>query len=144
MPPLERFPSALDQTSFLSEIDNQHQTGKISKRTCSRIDLREVAVHAHRDLIFQSNPVMDDCQSANDSKDRNGNLDWVNLFTSLCSCQGSSSSVVERPRKRAVVGTAKNIMYSVARYPERLNSPHLVARRRKSLEKHLTFRPVVD
>ena len=38
----------------------------------------------------------------------------------------------------------KVVYYPVARYPANLNSPELVERRRKSLRKHLTFRPVCE
>ena len=139
MPPLERFPSPVDAAQYLFEVDAQLYA-KGSHETCSRIDLRQVAVHAHRDLIIQTNPLLDEPSTAASSD----SVDWIDLFTRLCTCQTSTITVLERPRKRAAVGSSKNIMYPVARYPDRLNSPQLVERRRKSLEHHLTFRPVEE
>ena len=142
MPPLERFPSPVGADHYLSEVD-AHLYAKGSHETRSRIDLRQVAVHAHRDLIIQTNPLL--APTEEPTNDNAGTtVDWIDLFTRLCTCQTSTIAVLERPRKRAAVGSSKNIMYPVARYPDRLNSPQLVERRRKSLEKHLTFRPVEE
>lgn len=52
--------------------------------------------------------------------------------------------VLSNSQKKVAVASKKKIVYPIARYPARLNSPYLVEKRRESLRKHLTFQPVPE
>jgi len=77
---------------------------------------------------------------------------FMDMFTNLCLCPDQVSSVpssmhtaVSPPPSVLDPGTEisrQKIVYPVARYPDRLNNPEMVQQRRKSLQKHLFFRPV--
>jgi len=57
---------------------------------------------------------------------------------------GSSTIQPSTPRNSTTpTNSKKYIVYPIAKYPARLNSPYLVEQRRRSLMKHLTFQPVV-
>lgn len=80
----------------------------------------------------------------------NENLEWMEEYFS-CVCIGSSShsrNVQDQGRSFPQEGHDANrsrenfIIYPIAKYPERLNSPHLVEKRRRSLSKQMTFQPV--
>jgi hypothetical protein len=84
----------------------------------------------------------------------------MDLFTeNLCLCprhQHNQQRMSARPQRAAVESNAlstppapiqsqhrENILYPVARYPDRLNNPALVQQRRMSLRSYSTFVPVV-
>lgn len=89
-----------------------------------------------------------------------GMNNFMDMFTNLCvcpnqetpsfSCLGDPSSARSSATRRAVLAgidqieRTRKIVYPVARYPARLNSPEMVEQRRRSLQKHLMFRPVME
>lgn len=76
---------------------------------------------------------------------------FMDMFTNLCVCPSQdipSSTGRTAAARRAILSIDQNeltrkIVYPVARYPARLNSPEMVQQRRRSLQKHLMFRPVI-
>jgi len=78
----------------------------------------------------------------------------MDILANLCVCETSNlipssrcgvspQEEVGRPQDEEAEKT-QSIVYPVARYPARLNSPEMVQQRRKSLQKHLMFRPVIE
>lgn len=84
----------------------------------------------------------------------------MDIFTNLCVCpndqennehhgfayRGATNYPIPIATDLEDIDTEirRKIVYPVARYPARLNSPELVQQRRRSLQKHLMFRPVTD
>lgn len=98
----------------------------------------------------------------NDKKKKKEPLDLIEIISNLCVSSTSCGFVKKKPRpvvtvrETAAARLRKNttsagnkrrgIVYPIARYPDRqrLDSSQLVEQRRKSLEKHLFFRPLPE
>lgn len=128
-----------------------------------------IAVFSQRDVIVGVNPLHDVYNPVDDIREptftpkrskRQANpgnfyLEMMDQYFG-CMCLGADGSCgpphgekrsLEKPTNLDMPSklggdSKKYIVYPIARYPERLNSPVLVAQRRKSLMKHLTFQPV--
>ena len=161
MPPLESSTSPFNE--YIPSEDNRVFLAKgedVYASTAPAYDSyvhHDHAVFSQRDVMIGTNPLYDVYlqQGENGRKgfQRNGcskfGMDWVEQYFG-CMCMGSQpysnddSHFQDRGIHHSKVATAtmKLIVYPIAKYPERLNSPLLVEKRRRSLKKHLTFQPV--
>jgi hypothetical protein len=120
---------------------------------------RDYYILSQRDVIVGTNPLYDfgapPVESSRTQHKTNSFQSFMELFTdNLCLCPHQQ----QRRRHQRTTGCAdtfpgdpsapslpirKNVVYPVARYPDRLNSPQMVQQRRKSLQECSTFIPVV-
>jgi hypothetical protein len=99
----------------------------------------DFAVESRRDVIIGTNPLYD--YHLNEEQRKKN--DWIEMFSYLCVCVPTNTQHnVNQQDPKVAVATRKNIVYPVARYGARLNSPALVQQRRKRLEPYFTFRPL--
>lgn len=168
MPPLERDRVTILTTGSPASKSSSFSS---TQRRCTphQNKLTELAVSPTRDVIIGTNPLYDfsiddrpcidphNCNNSTSSASTASTRDtnWVDLFTYLCVCAPIpevSGGTNKRPRrspsrglfpsKKVAVTSRKSIVYPVARYPGRLNSPELVHQRRMSLQDQAMFRPV--
>jgi hypothetical protein len=130
---------------------------------------KEFLVTGRRDVIVGTHPLYNNSSDREgpppqQQHHRRHPLDFLDRFINLCVCEdavtsrcgsitmttgsvvraSSSASSSYSSHTKAKEGPKKRIVYPIAKYPGRLNSPFLVHQRRKSLEKFLTFRPVPE
>jgi hypothetical protein len=165
MPPLERringSPGGAD--IYVSVFGNHEcgSHGSLTKKgratddfavSTEPLDLRQRSNHevfAERDVIFGTNPLYE--YALNDQTEATGTqqnewsnhsrMDILDIFTNLCICRETFRRKAKNS-KRVAVASKKRVVYPIAKYPGRLNSPYLVQQRLLSLQKHITFRPV--
>lgn len=165
MPPLERLqhqasysppaPSTADKRErYISIHDNRIYRDVNNQDVFSRAPLPESSeyiVLAQRDVIVAKSPIYEIPSEDDTSKSSKDPFlsNMLDFFTTLCVCKETSITRKRKknPATKSMTGQQRqqspDIVYPVARYPARLNSPEMVKQRRKSLQKHLTFRPVV-
>jgi hypothetical protein len=164
MPPLEASvsPSSLvEDNRVVRGVDDVFTTAPmLGKRN------QDCAVFSQRDVIIGTNPLydvyleQDDGRMASKQSKRNQqhsrnrfNMEWVEKYFN-CMCVGPEPYGMRNEDNYGAMGgsshspkvataTKKYIVYPIAKYPARLNSPYLVEKRRKSLMK-FTFQPVMS
>jgi hypothetical protein len=119
---------------------------------------RDVIVGTHPLYEFETPPSSPSSTSSSQAHSQATSFHaLLDLFTeNLCLCPHHQQRMTARPQRASSVSNAvntslvhtssqyrKNILYPVARYPDRLNNPELVQQRRKSLRSCSTFVPVV-
>lgn len=135
MPPLQRF-------EYSHGVDAQFLSlrPRLSKNNTDIFSLPSPpdspVVLSQRGVIVGTNPLYDFSENNNSKKEES----WFDLFTELCVCQHHvAPSHTSQP-----TAPTPSIVYPIVRYDGHLNNPDLVKKRRKSLQEHLTFRPVSD
>lgn len=160
MPPLEFTRCRSPSSEIFSAIEDRRTVagkGDIFSNALLHGDDNELVVMAQRHVIVGTVP-LDDSNSqfiengpdnwhrSKSRKSRYG-LDWLNEYFA-CLCVGpdpSSDSNFKsflKAEQRLEKSPQKVAVYPIAVYPDRLNSPILVERRRRSLMNHFMFQPV--
>lgn len=150
MAPLDRFTySPLPSETYITFHDNQWD------KHYYILSQRDVIVGAHPLYEFETSFPSPSTSSSSQPQSRTNSFQTLMelLTDNLCLCphqqqrmrqqraardSASHNTMVPNP-----AASQKNIVYPVARYPDRLNSPELVQQRRKSLQHYSTFVPVV-
>jgi len=108
-------------------------------------------VFSQRDVMIGTNPLYESYLNSDSTKStsrrrKSRDLRLFDLIDQYFNCMcGEVNDMPLRskvPSPTVATATRKSIVYPIAKYPERLNSPVMVEKRRKSMMKHLTFQPV--
>ena len=150
MPPLHK--SLSPQDVYYSVEEHGIGRGKKVPFNASRFNDQDYAVYSQRDVIVGPNPLHDIYLNGEEKQQRGRQrfpgMEWMAEYMN-CMCIGTTpygpdeNGIGGSPSRREnVLPPNQNIVYPIAKYAARLNSPYLVEQRRKSISKHLTFRPV--
>lgn len=112
-----------------------HALFRVAHKQDEKFPSSDTDIRGQRDMIVGSSPLS---MGEEPKRSKKRQLDFLEAFTNLCMCDPSRQT----RQGPASLPSKKRIIYPIAKYPGRLNSPKLVQQRRKSVAESQTFRPL--
>ncbi len=153
MPPLENTHCHLSSPVLYSIIEGNGRKNEEIATAFFDASGGDIAVIAQRQISLGTSPFVDAEPSIiqegyreNKTQQKKNGMEWLAEFFG-CTCilldaRNADSPVRNFTATKQPENLPGKVAYPIAVYTDRLNSPALVERRRRSLVKHLTFRPV--